>query len=42
MPGMDSGLNATNPALVSAFWSALLHQLSSWQRSPWCWQLPTG
>jgi len=24
---MDSGLNATNPALVSAFWSALLHQL---------------
>jgi cytochrome oxidase Cu insertion factor (SCO1/SenC/PrrC family) len=27
MPGMDSGLNATNPALVSAFWSALLHQL---------------
>ncbi len=27
MPGMDSGLNATNPALVAAFWSALLHQL---------------
>ena len=27
MPGMDSGLNATNPALVGAFWSALLHQL---------------
>jgi cytochrome oxidase Cu insertion factor (SCO1/SenC/PrrC family) len=24
---MDSGLNATNPALVAAFWSALLHQL---------------
>jgi len=24
---MDSGLNATNPALVGAFWSALLHQL---------------
>jgi cytochrome oxidase Cu insertion factor (SCO1/SenC/PrrC family) len=24
---MDSGLNATNPALVAAFWSTLLHQL---------------
>lgn len=27
MPGMDSGLDAANPALVAAFMSALLHQL---------------
>lgn len=27
MPGMDSGLDAANPALVAAFLSALLHQL---------------
>lgn len=27
MPGMDSGLDATNPALVAAFVSALWHQL---------------
>ncbi len=27
MPGMDSGLDAANPALVAAFWSALLQQL---------------
>ena len=27
MPGMDSGLDAANPALIAAFMSALLHQL---------------
>ena len=26
MPGMNSGLNSDNPALVAAFRSALLHQ----------------
>ena len=26
MPGMNSGLNVTNPVLVAAFRSALLHQ----------------
>jgi cytochrome oxidase Cu insertion factor (SCO1/SenC/PrrC family) len=27
MPGMDSGVDAANPALIAAFMSALLHQL---------------
>ena len=27
MPGMTSGLNSTDPTLVAAFRSALLHQL---------------